>query len=210
MNTRLALLALASTPLLALMFRVLTGAFDPMSGYALGLCFYWILLAIAVVASTTSETRSGLTTARSVGPIIATLCVLPVLILGLPGMAALDRLPALLLVGIAVAAATNGFLEELFWRGALVPNPTLPQAAGAVVLFAFWHVALLAAQGVSLPGGPATLLLGAAFLGSVWMAARLSSGTVGLSALSHAGVNLFAFIILAAENLASEKALQAG
>lgn len=207
MNTRLAFLALAATPLLAFVFHLLTGAFEPMIGLALGLCFYWILLALAVVSTTTSETRSRLTTARSAGPIITLLCILPVLALGLIGMAALDRLPAFVLVGITMAALTNGFLEELFWRGVLVPDPTPPQAAVAVMLFAFWHVALLTTQGVILPGGPATLLLGAAFLGSIWMSARLASGTIGLSALSHAGVNLFAFILLVASNQTTVLAL---
>lgn len=201
MNRRLALLALAAIPPLWLVFHFATTALQPLAGYVLGLCIYWTFLAVTLLVTTTQADRARLLTARSAGLLITLLCILPVLFLGAAGMAALHRVPALLLAGIAIAAIVNGFLEELFWRGALVPDPSPPEAAVAVLLFTLWHMALLAAQGINLTGGPATLLLGAAFLGTIWMAARLHTGSVGLSALSHAGVNLFAFIILSADNL---------
>jgi membrane protease YdiL (CAAX protease family) len=201
MNLRLALLALAAIPVLALAFRFLTGAFVPLWGYALGLCLYWAFLATTLALSTTPADRAQMLTARPAGRVITGLCILPVFVMGMVGMGSLGALPSILLVGIAVAAIVNGFLEELFWRGALVPDPTPPQAALAVLLFTSWHVALLFAHDITLMGGPFTLLLGAAFLGTIWMAARLHTGSVGLSALSHAGVNLFAFILLAADNL---------
>lgn len=201
MNLRLALLALAAIPVLAFVFNILTGLMAPLWGYALGLCTYWAFLGLTVLRATTPADRAHLLTAHPAGGLITTLCIIPVLILGFVGMGSLGALPAILLVGIAAAAIVNGFLEELFWRGALVPDPTPPQAALAVLLFTLWHVALLFAHDISIMGGPATLLLGAAFLGTIWMAARLYTGTVGLSALSHAAVNLFAFILLAAENL---------
>ncbi len=201
MNLRLAALALAAIPVLAFIFNILTSMLEPLWGYALGLCAYWLFLGLTILRATTPADRAHLLTARPAGGLITTLCVLPVLVLGFAGMRALGGLPSILLVGIVVAAIVNGFLEELFWRGALVPDPSPPQAAVAVLLFTGWHVALLFARDITVTGGPATLLLGAAFLGTVWMAARLYTGTVGLSALSHAAVNLFAFILLAAANL---------
>ena len=201
MNRRLALVALAAIPIHWVLFRLLTTALQPFAGYVLGLCLYWLFLGVTVLYATTPAERAHLLTARTAGLLITALCILPVLVLGLAGMAALHRLPSLMLAGIALAAIVNGFLEELFWRGALVPDPSPPEAAVAVLLFTLWHVALLAAQGITLTGGPATLLLGAAFLGTIWMAARLHTGSVGLSALSHAGVNLFAFILFSADNL---------
>jgi len=201
MNRRLALVALIAIPLLWLVFRFATTMLHPVAGYVLGLCIYWVFLAISLFLTTTVTDRSRLLTARSAGWSVTALCILPVLVLGIPGMAALHLLPFFLLPAIVVAALVNGFLEELFWRGALVPAPSQPEAALAVFLFALWHVVLLAAQGITLTGGPMVLLLGAAFLGSIWMTARLRTGSVGLSALSHAGVNLFAFILLVADNL---------
>lgn len=201
MNRPLALVALAAIPVLWLVFGLFTTLFQPLAGYVLGLCLYWLLLCLAVLSATTRAERAQLLTTRTAGLVITALCIIPVLVLGVAGMAALDRLPALMLVGIALAAIVNGFLEELFWRGALVPDPSARAAAVAVLLFTLWHVALLAAQGITLTGGPVVLLLGAAFLGTIWMAARLHTGSVGLSALSHAGVNLFAFILFSADNL---------
>jgi membrane protease YdiL (CAAX protease family) len=201
MNPRLALLALAAIPVLAFLFNTLTGLMQPLWGYALGLCAYWIFLAVTILRTTTEADRAHLLTARPAGAIITALCIIPVFVLGFAGMGALGALPSILLVGIAVVAILNGFLEELFWRGALIPDPSPPHAALAVLLFTLWHVALLFARDINIMGGPATLLLGAAFLGTIWMAARLYTGTVGLSALSHAGVNLFTFVLLAAANL---------
>jgi membrane protease YdiL (CAAX protease family) len=201
MNRRLALIALAAIPVLAALFYLLTRALTPLWGYALGLCLYWVFLATLLLVSTTSTDRAQLLTAQPAGRLITLLCILPVLGLGLFTMDALGALPPIMLVGIAVCAVLNGFLEELFWRGALVPDPTPGIAALAVGLFTGWHLALLTAHGITLTGGAFGLLMGAAALGTIWMAARLYSGTVGLSALSHAGVNLFAFIQLAADNL---------
>jgi membrane protease YdiL (CAAX protease family) len=208
MNVRLALLAALAIPVLAFAFYTLTRVFTPLWGYALGLCLYWIFLATTLALSTTATDRAELLTARPAGRLITTLCILPVLVLGPFAMGSLGALPSIMLVGIAVCAILNGFLEELFWRGALVPDPSPGTAAGAVLLFTAWHLALLAAYGIVLPGGGFGLLLGAALLGTIWMAARLYSGSVGLSALSHAAVNLFAFIMLAAENLPPELAPQ--
>lgn len=201
MNRRLALAALAAIPVLAVVFYVLTRALTPLWGYALGLCIYWVFLATALFVSTSASDRARLLTAQPAGRLITLLCILPVVGLGLFAMDALGALPPIMLVAIAVCAIVNGFLEELFWRGALVPDPTPGIAALAVGLFTAWHVALLTSEGITLTGGAFGLLMGSALLGTIWMAARLYSGTVGLSALSHAGVNLFAFIQLAADNL---------
>lgn len=201
MNLRLAVIAAAAIPVLALIFYTLTRLLTPLWGYALGLCLYWVFLATTLALTTTALDRAQLLTARPAGRLITTLCVAPVIVLGPFAMGSLGTLPSIMLVGIAVCAILNGFLEELFWRGALVPVPSPGNAAAAVTLFTAWHLALLTAYGITVPGGGFGLLLGAALLGTIWMAARLYSGTVGLSALSHAAVNLFAFIMLAAENL---------
>jgi membrane protease YdiL (CAAX protease family) len=201
MNLRAALLASAAIPVLAFLFHSLTRVFPPLWGYAVGLCFYWLFLAVVLLRTTAAADRAHLLTARPAGVLITSLCILPVMVMGFFGMGALGALPSILIVGITVCAILNGFLEELFWRGALVPDPQPAAAAGAVLLFTAWHTALLFAHGITLTGGAFGLLLGAAFLGTIWMAARIHTGTVGLAALSHAGVNLFGFIMLAAENL---------
>jgi membrane protease YdiL (CAAX protease family) len=201
MDRRLALWIIAAVPVLALIFYSLTRSFAPLVGYALGLCCHWAFLALVLWRSTTETQRSIWLVVVSPGRWLTFLCILPVFVTGLAGMAALDLVPPGLLLPIAFAAILNATLEEMFWRGAIVPKPDDRSAAMAVILFAGWHVVLLAANGIVLPGGPAVLLVGAALLGSIWMAARLRTGTLGAGILSHAAVNLFAFIALYAANV---------
>lgn len=204
MNMRLALTVLAAAPVLALAFHLLTLLFPPLVGYGLGLCVYWAFLAWLILRSTTAEQRAALLVARSPGRGILALLVMPVIVLGLGGMAVLGTavFPNWLLVLVSLAAIVNGITEEMFWRGALIPEavPDNRSVILALTLFTLWHLALLAARGISFPGGPLVLLAGAGALGAIWMAARLQSGTVGAGVLSHAGVNLFGFTQLVAQN----------
>lgn len=205
MDRRLALAALGAIPALALAVHLLTGMFHPLLGYGLALAGYWVFLAVMLLRFTTPAQRSGLLVARSPGRGIGVLLVLPVLGIGLLGMAALNSgmLPTWLILVIALAAILNGVLEELFWRGAILrdPEPDTRSILLSLSLFTVLHLALVPAQGISVTGGPAVMVLGAGALGAIWMAARLATGTVGASVLSHAAVNLFAFLDLAARNL---------
>lgn len=63
-----------------------------------------------------------------------------------------------------------------------------------------WHVALLFAACVALTGGLLGLVGGALGPGALFLLMRLWSGTAGIAALTHVGVNLFAFTELAARN----------
>ncbi|MCC5973572.1 MAG: CPBP family intramembrane metalloprotease [Rubellimicrobium sp.] len=205
MDRRLALAALGAIPVLGLAMYLLTGALHPLLGYGLALAGYWAFLAVMLLRFTTRAQRSDLLVARSPGRGIGVLLVLPVVGIGTLGMAALNSglLPSWLVLAIALAAIANGILEELFWRGAMLPDPE-PDTRSILVslgLFTVLHLALVPAQGISVTGGPAVMVLGAGALGAIWMAARLATGTVGASILSHAAVNLFAFLDLAARNL---------
>lgn len=201
MDRRLLLWIVAAVPMLAVIFYSLTRSLEPLIGYALGLGCYWLFLAVLIWRYTTEQQRSIWLVVESPGRWLTFLCILPVFVTGIVGMASLDLVPPGLLLPIAFAAILNATLEETFWRGAIIPRPDDRTAAIAVILFAGWHVALLAAGGIVLTGGPAVLLVGAAILGSIWMAARRRTGTLGAGILSHAAVNLFAFITLVAANL---------
>ena len=110
-------------------------------------------------------------------------------------------LPAGALTLIVLVSLTNGTLEEVFWRGALLRSTAWPALIVALVAFTAWHRALIPAQGVTLTGGTPALLAGAFGLGLIWSLARVRSGTVGAAAISHVGVNLFAFADLWALHL---------
>jgi membrane protease YdiL (CAAX protease family) len=100
-----------------------------------------------------------------------------------------------------LAALINATTEEYFWRGALLPRPDRPAAALAVVLFGFWHLTFVSAQGVAQAGGAVGFLIAATVLGTIWMESRLKTGTLGFGILTHAGVNLFAFITMYVANV---------
>lgn len=202
MDWRLALVMLGAIPVFAGLFRLLTGALPPLAGYALALALSWVLiggLALAVMS------RGAVVAAlrwRSPGRGILWLCLLAVVVTGAAAMLALGRapLPAWLVLPVAAAALVNGTVEELFWRGALLPAPDREGVVTAWALFVAWHVAPLVSLGIVLPGGAVGLIGGAAVLGAILMAARLRSGTVGAGVLTHVSVNMFAFAQVAAQN----------
>lgn len=203
MAWRLALAMLLAIPFLAGAFWALTGAMVPLLGYGLGLCLYWSLLAGLILWSGDLPRLLGMADVRSPGPAIGAMLVLPVVATGAVAMSTLGQVavPTAVLLLAALAALVNATLEEAFWRGALIPAPDREAVIVATALFAAWHVALVFARDVAVPGGPALLLIGAAALGAVWMAARLRTGALGAGVMSHFGVNLFGFAELAARNL---------
>ena len=111
-------------------------------------------------------------------------------------------IPIWIVTLIVLAAITNGTLEEFFWRGVMLPaNASFATALSVLALFVGWHIALLFAVGVTVTGGAAGLLGGAAIGGALWTWARLDTGKIGFCVASHVGLNLFAFSELCVRNL---------
>ena len=203
MDRSLTRIALIAIPFLALMFYVLTRVLPPLAGYALGNILYWLGLLTLLLSRHDPATLRAWLRPRWPGPVIFGLLVLPVAILLIATTLALREAPVapLILLGLALGALCNGTLEELFWRRAILPRPDRTAVILAWALFTGWHLALLTAAGVTITGGPLTLMVGAAILGAVWIASRLQTGTVGAGALSHICVNFLAYSELAARNL---------
>lgn len=203
MDRALIRLVLWAMPLLALVFYATTRVTVPLWGFGIGLCVYWAGLALILTY------RFGWIILRTwLRPVwpgwpLAALCLGPVLGTGVAAGLAwqVTDISLGIVIAICAGAVVNGTLEELFWRRAILPKPGLAANAGAVALFTGWHLCLLAAAGITITGGPLALLGGAAILGTIWMAARLRTGTVGAGVLSHVAVNAFAFSELAARNL---------
>lgn len=199
MNARLALIAVAAIPVLALMFHLLgQSGLRPLTGYLIGMSVYWGLLALAL-------TRGGWSLAWRWPPLWL------VLVLALVAAAALTKaLPVLprlsphVLALVALAAVLNGTLEEAFWRGALVRDLQRGDWRPAVVpclLFIAWHLAPAAGlAALQVPGGVPGFLLAAAAFAPLMMAARLTSGTAGVAAATHILVNFGMFAMLATTN----------
>ena len=70
----------------------------------------------------------------------------------------------------------------------------------ALVLFGFWHLTFISAQGEVQTWVAVGFLIGATVFGTVCMESRLRTGTLGSGMLCHAAVNLFAFIAMYAVN----------
>lgn len=202
MNWRLALGVLVGLPVLAAVFWGLTRLLPPLAGYLAGFAVYWLAIGAAVLGTTTAADRRHLTTYRPPGRVLGLMGFVPVVVLAWVAMGSLQTvtLPPWLFGLIALAALVNGTLEELFWRGAMLPRPDREGLAVSLGLFTLWHLAPLFAAGVILPGGPLALVLGALVLGAIFTALRARTGTLGAAIASHVGVNLFAFTQLAVLN----------
>lgn len=203
MDRALVRMALCAAPVLALIFYGLTRMMLPLWGYGIGLCVYWLGLAGVLLWRHSPGTLRHWMRPLWPGWPLAALCALPVVATGIAAIIALQATPIPLPVFFAIgcAAVVNGTAEELFWRRAILPNPGPVANAGAVALFTGWHLCLLTAAGITITGGGGALLAGAAILGTIWMATRLRTGTVGTGVLSHIAVNAFAFTELVARNL---------
>jgi len=102
---------------------------------------------------------------------------------------------ALAVVGLAiVAAAINGPIEELYWRGAwarVFAGNRRMQALG-LALFVGWHVPLALHAGLPFPGGVWGLTAGALAAGAFWAWLVRRHG-LGWAMLSHALTNAIVF-----------------
>ena len=205
MHPRLAVAALCAIPVMAVLFHLLTRSEpSPLAGYLSALGIYWLLLALALLAS------RGPWSLRPRWPgcwaLAGFLAILAALVWQ-GGLRDLMSLSPVVLLTVVAAAMLNGTLEEAFWRGALIPGLTrrdLRAEAPPLALFVAWHAAPgFGAVALAGQGGMAGLLLAALILGLPAMAARLHSGSAGAGAIGHVLVNLLAFAMLAARNPAS-------
>jgi len=201
MDGRLALGALLAIPVLYAVLDALTRALPPLVGAGLGLLAYWIALGVAL-SRTDRDELLALAVARSPGRLVSVMLALPVVVVGAVTMRLLGvaLVPPHLLLAAGLAAIIHAVLEELFWRGALVPRPTPGALALALGLYWVFHIAWLGAEGLRWGVTPPVAVLAPLALGGVWTAARLASGTLGAGILGHAGLNLFLFTGLLARD----------
>jgi membrane protease YdiL (CAAX protease family) len=202
LDGRLALSALIAIPLLTGLALGLSVAFGGLTAWVATLLAYWAVLGGSLLAWADRDWLLEWLFARSPGRLVSILLAVPVIALGAMTMRLLGQNPLAphLILAVAIAAVINATLEELFWRGALIPEPTPRSAALALALFVLAHVIWLGVLGLDFGGPPVAALAGALVLGGVWTASRLLSGTVGAGLLSHAGFNLFAFTQVLALN----------
>ncbi|WP_162055199.1 CPBP family intramembrane glutamic endopeptidase [Pontibacter pamirensis] len=104
---------------------------------------------------------------------------------------------------LVAAALVNGFVEELYWRGAFISRykqhlwlafifPTL--------LFGLWHISVYAAYGITYQGGFLPLVGGAFFMGCLWGYTAYKQQRVLAPTMAHILTNFFAFSGLIVDN----------
>ncbi len=201
-DRRFALVALAAAPAVAGVVLGLSLRGAPLGAWVAGLLLHWAAMGAALWAWGDRDRLGPWLVARWPGWPVALAMGLPVVVLGAMAMRLLarDPLPPPLLIAAALMALADATLEELFWRGAMIPEPTPRAAAAALGLFTAAHVVWVAAPGLETGGPPWAPLAGALALGGAWTASRLLTGTVGAGVLGHAGFNLFAFAQILALN----------
>lgn len=203
MDRRLALGAAIGAPALYALLVALSSAVDPLQAWALGLLAYWAALAWAIGRSADRYALWEMAERRWPGWAIAVAMTVPTLALGAWALRLLGPVlvPEHLILAAAMGALVNGVLEELFWRGVLLRDPTPGAAMGSLGLFALFHLAWSGARGLEVPGGPVWMAAVALAMGGAWTAARLHTGTVGASILGHVAFGIFAFVGTVALNL---------
>jgi hypothetical protein len=204
MDRRLAFGALAAIPVLWVLLLGLSAVLPPLGAWAIGLLAYWAALGAALRAFADRDTLAELLVARSPGRLVTAALAIPPILLGATTLRLLGQepLPPHILIAAALGAIAHAVLEELFWRGALLPRPSPGAAAGALGLFTLFHLSWLGARGLDTGAGPLAPVLAALTLGGVWTASRLLSDTVGAGVMGHAAFNLFLFAAVAARSWA--------
>ncbi|TNC51889.1 CPBP family intramembrane metalloprotease [Rubellimicrobium rubrum] len=199
MDRRLALAAILAVPVLYAVNVWLSGRVQPLVAAGLGLVAYWIFLGTAL-SRIDRDFLYDLLPLQSPGRPINLALALPVILVGAATFRILGSviLPPHVILAAAMAALLHALLEEMFWRGALIPSAGDRPAALALLLYWIFHAAWLGLAPLEVGVGPALLVLGPLALGGAWTAARLASGTLGSGIMAHASFNLFAFVAIAA------------
>ncbi|UWR47029.1 CPBP family glutamic-type intramembrane protease [Phaeobacter inhibens] len=105
--------------------------------------------------------------------------------------------PELIVLAIAVGLI-NGPLEEFAWRRPYRSNGRgrLRFESLGLLIFTCWHVPLLLVSGATYDFGASGLLGGSFLMGLIWLLMTRATNSIAWPAVSHALVNIVAFIPL--------------
>ena len=209
LSTRQVGLVLAALLLSALMLAVvplITNVFSPLVGYVCVLAIYWAYFCVPVsvlYGRGSTHVSFGLSTTQ---PWLAALAlVLPAAVFVAAGtMSWVGAGPGILALAV-MCAFINGPLEELAWRRTFRANSagSLPYELLGLGLFTLWHVPLYFSAGVSFDHGAVGLIGGGFVLGAVWTFMTRASDSIGWPMVSHALVNVAAFVPFFAANFSN-------
>lgn len=204
---RLVLAALLLSGLMLAVVPVVTSVLSPMVGYVCVLAVYWVCFCIPVsVIYGRGPTRVAIGLSAAKPWVFATALALPVLVFfAAKPTSWVGSEPGILALAV-ICALINGPLEELAWRRSFRANSddSLAYELLGLGLFTLWHVPLYFSQGVSFDHGALGLIGGALVLGAAWTFMTRASDSVGWPMLSHALVNVAAFLPFFATNFTAQ------
>lgn len=201
MNWTMALWGLGGIAFFGLTLGGLGQALPPLLAYAVASVGYHLVLLFAAFQGTSAEDRHILLTFEAPSTALTALAALPVIVMAFVAMVLNDvslPVPAYLL--IAIAALGQGVIGELFWRGALIPQPDRRGAMLAFALGTCSYLPLVFAAGLSMFGGPFVAVLGGAVLTAISLILRMRTGHLGAAIAMQVASALFVFTDLAAHN----------
>jgi uncharacterized protein len=199
-NRRLLLVGTPSFVAAAILLALLLGRLlDSLTAVLVLFLLYWSGACIlATLGAPRAELAALYRTRLNRRPLEFTITWLPALatflIVLLPSA---SRVPPLVWPAILVFGVVNGFVEELFWRGAFVasfPDDLLLAYLYPSGMFALWHVALALLPGLHYPGGVAALVGGSTVLGLGWGWVVWRTRDLRSVSGAHAVTNVFAFV----------------
>lgn len=207
----LLIIAPALFPVTLIIFQFFNMVKGGLRGYILGLIVYWIIcLSISVYVLYKNRTLAGLykilpkdLTITDMISIIITF--LPVIVtFSIAFLPVRHLVTTSIFIVLIIISITNGFTEELFWRGTyfVVFDKEDKRLAYIfpTVYFALWHVSLYFYRGVRYSGGIAALVGGAFIMGAIWAWGVSRQKSILLPTTAHILTNFFAFSQFLAEN----------
>ncbi len=188
---------------------LVTGALDPLVGYVCVLAIYWAFFCVPIAVVYGRGSRHvaiGLSAAKPW--LVVGALALPLLVYFAANPEGRVEYGSGVLALAVVCASINGPFEELAWRRTFRANSDgrLSYELLGLGLFTLWHVPLYLSKGVYFDHGAVGLIGGALFLGAVWTFMTRAGDSVGWPMVSHALVNLAAFLPFFAANVPAGKA----
>jgi membrane protease YdiL (CAAX protease family) len=198
-------------PVTLVIFQIFNITVGGLRGYIFGLVVYWIIcLSISAYVLYRSCIFTDLYRVQFkdltiTGVISIVVTFIPVIAtFSIAFMTVRHLMTAVIFMVLIIISVTNGFTEELFWRGTYFAVFAERDKKLAYIFptlyFALWHVSLFFYRGVSYSGGFAALVGGALIMGAIWAWGVSRQKSILFSTIAHILTNFFAFSQFLVEN----------
>ena len=189
------------TLIIVQVFNIIVGG---LRGYLFGLGVYWIIcltVSIHILYRTCPffdlyRIRSKNFTLTGMISVIVTF--IPVILtFAVAFLKTYQYITTAILLLLIIISITNGFIEELFWRGTYFAAFAGKDAKWAyifpTIFFTLWHVSLSLYRGIHYEGGYVMPVVGALGMGALWAWGVSRQKSILFPTIAHILTNFFAF-----------------